>query len=411
MSLKFPTEEGSKFKLYNVDGKVHMTLITFKGLPLCLCNSIRRILLSEIPIACVKVLDSEPIIEKNETPIHNEYISQRIGLIPLHYNNLRGKGVYHIKSNWNQSDGRTYILTNDNEGKIVLGSSDKSVDKSVNYSYLKLDGKEPGNNKYLEYLKLGDNNPLNNVNTQSYAMKLNKSGVELKLIDKTKLEVETGVYNSRFSPVSFISWDFLLEDTLVGDGDPICEPVRGERERSFRLSKKYMGDPESISMRLKSDHMEPDKLYKLALIVLSKKIDDIVDFKSSIDSEYIDFEQYKYDSIVIKMRVENDTMGNIISSLGKYYLIETKGQLSYISYKITHPLEHDIIIKLSIDESKRDLFSQAKDLHIETNDDDDEERLRIYKLVSLKYIKQMLEWIKSEYFETIDDKDYITYER
>ena len=84
--------------------------------------------------------------------------------------------------------------------------------------------------------------------------------------------------------------------------------------------------------------------------------------------------------------------------------------LSYISYKITHPLEHDIIIKLSIDESKRDLFSQAKDLHIETNDDDDEERLRIYKLVSLKYIKQMLEWIKGEYFETIEDKDYIEYE-
>lgn len=399
MSVKFPTEEGSEFKLYKMNGKVHMTQITFEGLPLCLCNSIRRILLSEIPIVCIKVLDSEPIIETNKTPIHNEYISQRIGLIPLHYNNLGDKQVYPITSNWNQSGGRTYILKNENKVTIVLNPV---VDKAKeNYSYLKLDSKEPGDNKYLEYLKQGDNNPLKDVNTHSYAMKMNNK-ITLSLKSDTKLEVATGVYNSRFSPVSFISWDFLLED----DKEPNIE----RRERGFRLSKKYMGDPESISMRLKSDHMEPDKLYKLALIVLSKKIDDIVHFKSSMDSEYIDFEQYKYDSIVIKMRGENDTMGNIISSLGKYYLIETNGLLSYISYKITHPLEHDIIIKLSIDESKRDLFSQAKDLHIETNDDDDEERLRIYKLVSLKYIKQMLEWIKSEYFETINDTDYITYE-
>ena len=71
MSVKFPTEEGSEFKLYNMSGEVHMAQITFEGLPLCLCNSIRRILLSEIPIACVKVVDADPIIDENKTPLHN----------------------------------------------------------------------------------------------------------------------------------------------------------------------------------------------------------------------------------------------------------------------------------------------------------------------------------------------------
>src|SRR6056300_893601 len=56
------------------------------GLSPSIVNAIRRTLLSAIPTVGFKteMNDSDIIIKTNTTPLHNEYLLHRIGMIPLY---------------------------------------------------------------------------------------------------------------------------------------------------------------------------------------------------------------------------------------------------------------------------------------------------------------------------------------
>ena len=55
------------------------------GLDKSFINSIRRVLLSSIPSIAFRTDNiSDIIIEKNNTSLHNEFLSHRISLIPLY---------------------------------------------------------------------------------------------------------------------------------------------------------------------------------------------------------------------------------------------------------------------------------------------------------------------------------------
>ena len=107
------------------------------------------------------------------------------------------------------------------------------------------------------------------------------------------------------------------------------------------------------------------------------------------------------------MKGENDTIGNLLSTMGKYYLIDTKRVLSYISYKITHPLENDIVIKLSIAETEQnDIFEIARKLDKSFDNNDDESRLKLYKELCKEYIKNCIDHILKTFLGDVKLKEY-----
>ena len=91
---------------YTDDQKQSENNITFdikgekdKGLNKSIINSLRRVLLSSIPSVGFRteMENSDIKILKNTTPLHNEFISHRIGMIPLYIDPKNYKKDYLFK--------------------------------------------------------------------------------------------------------------------------------------------------------------------------------------------------------------------------------------------------------------------------------------------------------------------------
>ncbi len=50
-----------------------------KNVPLSYANSLRRIIISEVPTMAIEFVN----IKENTSPVHDEYIAHRMGLLPL----------------------------------------------------------------------------------------------------------------------------------------------------------------------------------------------------------------------------------------------------------------------------------------------------------------------------------------
>ena len=72
---------------YLYDSKANRHSFQIDNIDLSIINAIRRIILSEIPVVAFYGED-EPTIEIlfNSSPLHNEFMIHRIGLIPIHIN-------------------------------------------------------------------------------------------------------------------------------------------------------------------------------------------------------------------------------------------------------------------------------------------------------------------------------------
>ena len=376
-------------KNYKLNELNEISEITFTNMPLCFCNSLRRILLSEIPIVAIDI-DNITGLVTEKIPIHNEYITQRIGLIPIRESMIIKQDDGLITSKW-ANNKRTYVTRTTQQFNIK-----EEMIKVKKYFYIDKSNK----NEYPFINACG----CEDINNKSYIMKINDELSKIRC-EAMKLKVGCGNNNSRFSPVSYISWDF---DPIEGNQSS-ANQSHDEKERQYKLnSSLYKGDPQKIIMALKSNHMEPDRLFYLSLNILKRKLLDILEYK--IDNNelcYFDDSSYKYDSIIMVMKGENDTIGNLLSTMGKYYLIDTKRVLSYISYKITHPLENDIVIKLSIAETEQnDIFEIARKLDKSFDNNDDESRLKLYKELCKEYIKNCIDHILKTFLGDVKLKEY-----
>jgi DNA-directed RNA polymerase subunit L len=91
---------------------------TLSGINVSLANSIRRTILSDIPVVSIYTQtykDNECNIEINNTRLHNEILKQRLSCIPIHIKNLEvlpGNYVLEVDKE-NNSDSVVYVTTED----------------------------------------------------------------------------------------------------------------------------------------------------------------------------------------------------------------------------------------------------------------------------------------------------------
>ena len=101
--------------IFEQDGELKFTL---SGVNVSIANSIRRTILSEIPVVGIytQTYDkNECKIEKNTSRLHNEILKQRISCIPVHSKNMETlPGNYIIEvEKVNNTDNMMYVTTED----------------------------------------------------------------------------------------------------------------------------------------------------------------------------------------------------------------------------------------------------------------------------------------------------------
>ena len=107
------------------------------GLHKSIINSLRRTLLSSIPTTAFRteINNLDLIIKKNESSLHNEFLVDRIGLIPLYINPLtyQKQYLFHLKVRNNETEPVTTITANNFEIYPLKKGVDPTLIKKINF--------------------------------------------------------------------------------------------------------------------------------------------------------------------------------------------------------------------------------------------------------------------------------------
>lgn len=306
-----------------------------KDMDLSIANSIRRIILTEIPVVGFYGED-EPTIDiiENTGPLHNEFMKHRIGLIPICV-----------------SEKITDIYE-DNDYKFSLNIHNTSTN-TINVTTADFTGKYK--NKDLTQKELNDLFPKNNITKQNVLI------TRLRSYEKLELEAnaikKTAKTNASFSPVSLSNFYFIENKKEADKADNILD-----KQRSF--VKNEYGDPTLLKFEIESvNNLSYNYLFSKAIDILIDKLKLLI---SNIDNKSIIIEPVPNNPYSFNFHVENedDTLGNVIQSLmhNKYIRQNKKHKgiiCNYVGYICPHPLKQLMILRLTLDtQTESDVFYQ-----------------------------------------------------
>ena len=396
--MQFFSSIEEKFINYN---NVHEISFKLLNIHSGLANSLRRIMLTDIPNISfgdenINEPNSSITIHKNTSALHNEFLAHRISLVPIcviHNNVLR------IKTYWdNMTQERKYAFSNPEKIPIftlkkensnlgdqhqVFNNSQIQNIYSSDFTYLTPDDysdypieqffpKDIISNDYILINKL---KPSFNDN----------NGEEINIT--CKVTIGTGKQNTRYCPVGTVTYSFEQDSSEAVDRnfEQYVEYLQKERmqkkiheykeEEILDIKKSYKcldayrvykkdskGHANSILFNIETiGGMNPYVILYDSLHILELKLQDI------LRSIYYKYDNTKYvlhttNKLKIKkvdrnlydiyINKEDHTIGNLLSFYMKYLYMDGSGSISdllkIVSYKMPHPLEDKIIIRMNL---------------------------------------------------------------
>jgi DNA-directed RNA polymerase subunit L len=285
-------------------------------------NSIRRIILSEIPVVGFYGED-EPTIKifNNTGPLHNEFMIHRIGLIPLNISE-------EITEDYEDGDYEFYLNVENKSNKTIniTTANFTGTYKEKELTKEELNKIFPPNNITKSHILITRLRPSEHLNLKATAIK------------------RTGKLNASFSPVSLSNFYFIEDTTEIKEGVL-------ERERNY-VKNKY-GDPIKIEFQIESvNGLSYKYLFRKSLDIIIDKLETLIE--KLVNKEIpIEPVQSCKNSFNFQIDNEDDTLGNLIQSLlhNKYIRENNKFKnfdCSYVGYICPHPLISQLIIRFSL---------------------------------------------------------------
>lgn len=357
---------------YTDDQKQSENNITFdikgekdKGLNKSIINSLRRVLLSSIPSVGFRteMEKSDIKILKNTTPLHNEFISHRIGMIPLYIDPKNYKKDYLFKLKVESSSEVPLVKVSAKDFDIfTLKKGETSEDGSIEldkYNDKPISDKEkekifrPFMGKhYCEIIELKSTNSSLKEELEIYGVPRISYGYE----DARWQAVSCATYSFKRSKELFQK---VLNEKLKIDN--ISEEEKYNYSNSLYISESeryYERDtrcePYWYEFKIESQH----KLNSKELFIQSCEIliSELENFKEEIpkilskeeDSRF-SIEQNKDNIFTLFVHGNDDTIGNILQTYIVNEIIEKQEtDFTVCGYKKTHPLEDLIFFNIAL---------------------------------------------------------------
>ena len=346
------------FKNIEKKGTSSMTLV-IDDLDLSIVNSVRRIILSEIPNVA---FDFDPYAEKNDITIttntcalHNEFLAHRISLIPLCFD---AKEIENF-----DSKKYRFVLTKKNTGTEILHvtTDDFEIYDESNVKYDK---------KFKNKIFPAD--PITKHHVLITKLKPNlydtSRGEEVDL--ECFASVNIAKEHARWSPVSKCAFYNALDEKAVKLAEAEVKPLDKNKFHNidkFRLFKKNKYDePSSFVFSIDSEcRLSPEYLMTKAFQILRNKI---TEFAAALSSSLNISNQNEM--FVIEVTDTTHTLLNVLHSLIYNNTFRnmppSENPLEFIGYHQSHPLDKKMILKVkfkaaetSISDLKEFLLSQC----------------------------------------------------
>jgi DNA-directed RNA polymerase subunit L len=342
--------------------------ITFnvKNTDVSILNSIRRIILSDIPNVA---FDFKPYdfqekkinIIENTCSLHNEIILQRLSMIPLKFdedeiNNFEPNKYKFVLKKINNSSKMMDVTTEDIE---IFDENDK---KYNNKFIRKIFPKNKISGNFILITKLkpnlfnkdnGDVLEINMIATKSTAKDYAGFGyvsqcVYFNVIDEKLADEELKKILEKNKELSKKEITNLKNEFNTLD-----------KYRHFR--KNEYDEPNYFEFNIESEsRVSPEFLVFKGMLIIKNRIETIVanliDSKIKIDK--VESDNDKTSSLestnFYSFEIENEkhTLGNLIQSLfyNEFIRNGNKKIIEYIGYKSPHPLEEILILKIKFNE-------------------------------------------------------------
>lgn len=316
------------FSDYEYDKKANKHSFVINDTDLAIINSIRRIILTEIPVVGFYGED-EPTVEIiiNNSPLHNEFMIHRVGLIPLHI-------TENITENYNDGD-YVFELNVENSGNNM-----------INITTGNFTGKYKDTD--LSKAELDKIFPTNNITKQKILITRLKAGEHLHL--KATAIKRTGKTNAAFSPVSLSNFFFMEDEKEAEKKDNVLD-----KQRSYY--KNIYGDPSKINFQIEPlNGLSYKYLFKKALDIIIDKIENL-NIKLTNNEIKIEEVQNCPNSFNFHIDDEDDTLGNLIQSIiHNKYIRANDNKCTYVGYICPHPLINQLIVRFTLDSDNKDDF-------------------------------------------------------
>lgn len=365
------------------------------GLHPSIVNSLRRTLLADIPTLGFRteINNKDIIIVKNNTSLHNEFLEQRIALIPLYIDpdTYAKQYLFHLNIIDNSSpnplmkvtakDFNIYPLKKDTDIEELNKQNDIDVskydlEKPLSYKE-KVEIFRPFKYKGEDYFI-----PITEIKKSSSDI---KQELELWAIPRVSAAYE----DSSWQAVSCATYSFKKDDDLFKrvldekisvneiEGEKVDEFIKmltiSESERYFHRDKNT--NPYWYEFKIESGHFNsPKELFMKACQIIIDQLEELKNefpkLVSSEDEESILKLTFKNNIYTLEINQTDDTIGNILQTYISMNLLD-ESEFEVCGYKNVHPLksitQFNVSLKNKIEDKDIqykvslliDLFSQA----------------------------------------------------
>jgi DNA-directed RNA polymerase II subunit RPB3 len=345
-------------------------------------NAIRRIILSSVKTVGFRTEPykaSQVNILVNDTPLHNQIIAHRIGMIPI---NIAKPDDFDV-------DDYLFIIniSNDTNTSRSITTEDMTIKKISTNQFLsknevkKFFPPDPLTGDYILITKLQPKYFIPSSQHSREVIDEMSTTFSKKVDDVMQFHVEAkacisnGAENGRFSPVACATYINTVDPARAMDGlkayiDKQIEtakisnytPMTPEQmSRRFELTEKarffYVNekeDPNVFTFKVESVGVIPPLvIFHRAIDILKGKLTNFVaNIVGKNENEVIVAVSKNLDGgYEITVKNEDDTLGNLIQShlclmYADYTIPKEQRLLKYIGYKKPHPLEPHIIFQI-----------------------------------------------------------------
>jgi DNA-directed RNA polymerase subunit L len=326
----------------NIKNNAKKAEFTIFDVDLSVVNSIRRIILSEIPCAAFDQ-EEDILINLNKGVLHNEFIAHRISLVPL----------YLSEDEFENVSDYTFILKKKNITADTVSVTTKDFEIYDKDNYKLPDTfrehvfpKDPITKDYILITKLRPN------------LYDNDQGEELDI--ECKATINTATKHARWGVVSQCSFYNTIDQEAYQKAfseatKSLSKEEKKKVESRFNTLEKYRyfkknkyDEPNSFEFVVESEcRLTPKLILTKALQILKEKV---INFSKSFSDLKIHTIMPNFYQIEIKN--QNHTLLNVIQSLiyNKHFR-NPDNVLDYIGYYQSHPLDDIMYLKIKFNDN------------------------------------------------------------
>jgi DNA-directed RNA polymerase subunit L len=342
-------------------------------------NAIRRLMLSGVKSVGFRTepyTDCDIEVKENDTPLHNQFILHRLGMIPI---NVPKPDTFNV-------DDFEFIIdisNNTNENRLITTEDFQIKQISTN----KMLPREEVKKFFPPDPITGDYILLNKLRPKYFVAHKSLSSEVIKQMNQDfnratedvmqfhivgKASISNGTENGHYCPVACACYintvdperakeglrtyiDKHMEETKSNNTTPMSHEALARRFELTERSRFYYindrGDPNVFTFKIETVGVIPPLIvFHRSIDILKDKINHFLSNLVSKNENEIEITPSKQlnDGFDLKVKNEDDTLGAIIQShlcmlYADFALPKEQRLLTYIGYKRPHPLENHII--------------------------------------------------------------------